>query len=262
MYSNEAIRRLGDRLRDGIATDADADRLEAFRTSFLEPCKAVEGAIRELGYGVTSRPSKTRPSIVAKLRRQPTERLPQMQDIAGCRIVVPDLTEQDSAVAQLRGVLQVVSEIDRRENPSHGYRAVHLVVLQAGRRVEVQVRTRAQDRWAQFSEKLAERRGMDLKYGIGDPRLLDLLQRGSDRAHWVDHVMAEISPAVRIHPSSSIETGMLRITPYRGAAAPVGQLEGEDAAAHAQRNLDILMRALDEWFDSALKAYEAYGDRP
>jgi hypothetical protein len=261
MYSNEAIRRLGDRLRDGTATDSDADLLEAFRSSFLEPCKAVEGAIRKLGYAVTSRPSKTRPSIVAKLRRQPTERLPQMQDIAGCRIVVANLTEQDFAVAQLRGVLQVISVIDRRERPSHGYRAVHLVVLQAGQRVEIQVRTRAQDRWAQFSEKLAERRGMDLKYGIGEPRLLDLLHRGSNRAHWVDHVMAEISPVVRIHPSSSIDTGMLSITPYPGATTPGAQREGEDAATHAQRNLDILMRALDEWFDSALKAYEAYGDQ-
>ena len=36
----------------------------------------------------TKRKRKTQQSIVDKLRRQPNIRLPQMQDIAGCRIVI------------------------------------------------------------------------------------------------------------------------------------------------------------------------------
>jgi ppGpp synthetase/RelA/SpoT-type nucleotidyltranferase len=34
--------------------------------------------------------------------------------------------------------------IDRREKPSHGYRAVHVIVECGGRMVEIQVRTELQ----------------------------------------------------------------------------------------------------------------------
>src|SRR5262249_29855942 len=107
-------------------------------------------------------------SIVAKLRRGIG--LPVMQDIAGCRIVVEDILLQEEVVDRLKqlpwGGCRIV---DRRKQPSYGYRAVHLIVRAHGRRVEVQVRSRLQDLWAQLSEKQADKFGIDVKYGGGPP---------------------------------------------------------------------------------------------
>ena len=54
---------------------------------------------------------------------------------------------------------------DRRDAPSHGYRAVHVIVYPDGLPVEVQVRTELQDAWAQAAETLGDRWGRGLRYG-------------------------------------------------------------------------------------------------
>jgi hypothetical protein len=57
--------------------------------------------------------------------------------------------------------------IDRRERPSHGYRAVHVIVYAETVPVEIQVRTMLQDLWAQISEKLGDIWGRGPRYGLG-----------------------------------------------------------------------------------------------
>ncbi len=57
--------------------------------------------------------------------------------------------------------------IDRREQPSHGYRAGHVIARPNVLPIEIQVRTRLQHLWAEISEKLADRLGIDVKYGGG-----------------------------------------------------------------------------------------------
>jgi len=101
-----------------------------------------------------------------KLHRE-SIRLTQVQDIAGCRVVVADIREQDGVVALLREVVPAASIVDRRENPSHGYRAVHLIVRISGALVDVQVRTSAQHLWAELSEKLSDVVDPGIKYGGG-----------------------------------------------------------------------------------------------
>ncbi len=68
--------------------------------------------------------------------------------------------------------------MDRRTNPSHGYRAVHIIVATHGVSVEIQVRTALQDLWAQLSERLADVVDSSIKYGGGtleDRRWLALI---------------------------------------------------------------------------------------
>ncbi|MFM7459519.1 MAG: hypothetical protein ACKO15_01560, partial [Burkholderiales bacterium] len=105
---------------------------------------------------------------VEKLRREST-RLSQMQDIAGCRVLVKDLKSQNALVEQLVAAFIDVVIVDRRAQPSHGYRAVHLVVTSESRTVEIQVRTSLQHFWALLSEKVADKLGNAIKYGGGDP---------------------------------------------------------------------------------------------
>ena len=126
----------------------------------------------------SGRPAKSTPSLVEKLHRE-SIRLSQVQDIAGCRVVVADVAAQDQAVASLRTAFPVASVVDRRATPSYGYRAVHVVVQMTGKFVEIQVRTSLQHVWAEFSEKLSDSVDPGIKYGGGTSDLRDMLTSSS-----------------------------------------------------------------------------------
>jgi len=57
--------------------------------------------------------------------------------------------------------------LDRRDIPSHGYRAVHIIAVISGKPVEVQVRTSLQHLWAEVSEKSSDVLDPTIKYGGG-----------------------------------------------------------------------------------------------
>jgi Region found in RelA / SpoT proteins len=65
-------------------------------------------------------------------------------------------------------VFPTTKVIDRRAVPSHGYRAVHVVVNVEGRPIEVQVRTSLQHLWAELSEKVSDIINPAIKYGSGE----------------------------------------------------------------------------------------------
>jgi ppGpp synthetase/RelA/SpoT-type nucleotidyltranferase len=126
--SKTQIDRLGDRIKRGRITEKDLRLLDRYRRSFTSAYEVVVGGIRDkLGLEPTGRPAKSTTSIVDKLKRE-SIRLTQMQDIAGCRIIVADIAEQESVIQFLAGLFPEATVIDRRAKPSHGYRAVHIVV--------------------------------------------------------------------------------------------------------------------------------------
>ena len=125
--SRRQVDRLGERLRDNPQAE-DISAFEEYRNLFLPPLDQVGQKLVNLGLGtgVTRRIKRTE-SAIAKLSRQRTLKLSQMQDIAGCRLVVDNLAQQD-VVRNMIGLDLAVHNIhDRRQNPSSGYRAVHLV---------------------------------------------------------------------------------------------------------------------------------------
>lgn len=149
--SKTKLDQLGDRLRRGDVTDDDFRLLDAFRRSFAPGYAEVLDTIRRnLASEPTGRPAKSTTSIIEKLQRE-SIRLTQIQDIAGCRLVVPDTSAQERTVSVLRGALAQVSVVDRRTTPSHGYRAVHLIAIADGKPIEIQVRTVLQHLWAEYS---------------------------------------------------------------------------------------------------------------
>jgi putative GTP pyrophosphokinase len=177
--SKTQIDRLGDRLRKGSITDSDLRLLDQYRRSFTEAYEMVAGAIRnQLGLEPTGRPAKSTTSIAEKLQRE-SIRLTQIQDIAGCRLIVPDISEQDRLVASLVKLFSDSTVIDRREKPSHGYRAVHVIVAIEKKTVEIQVRTALQQEWAEVSEKLADLIDPAIKYGRGNESTVKILAAAS-----------------------------------------------------------------------------------
>jgi len=173
--SKTQIDRLGDRLKKGNITEADLRLLDQYRLSFGEAYEFVVRAIRtELALEPTGRPAKSTTSVSEKLTRE-SIRLTQVQDIAGCRLVVSEIAEEQRVVESLAKLFENAVVVDRREKPSHGYRAVHVIAKIGNKPVEIQVRTLLQHVWAELSEKLSDVIDPGIKYGRGDQAVVDLL---------------------------------------------------------------------------------------
>jgi len=130
-----------------------------------------------------------------------------VQDIAGCRLVVPDVYTQDQVVDRLVHSLDRAIVVDRRKVPSHGYRSVHIIASMLGKPIEIQVRTELQHLWAEFSEKVADVVDPAVKYGGGPRHIRERLdslsvtieqlettesQRGAAQAAEIERIKADL----------------------------------------------------------------------
>lgn len=171
--SRSAADRLGTRLRrNDVVADSDVDLLLEIMQAYQRALDEVQARLRHLGRDPTSR-TKTTQVLIEKLRRENSS-LKSVQDIAGARIVEDcDRLQQDEIVADIVAAFQDGSRpprvIDRRVEPTHGYRAVHVIVTVQELPVEIQVRTHMQDLWAQIAESLGDVWGRGIRYGQGPP---------------------------------------------------------------------------------------------
>lgn len=179
--SKNQIDKLGNHLKKRKIQAVDLKVLDAYRKSFSGIYTHTINKIRtQIHLDPVGRPAKSTLAIIDKLQRE-SIRLTQMQDIAGCRIVVENMFVQNQTVDSLSQVFPEAVVIDRRSKPSHGYRAVHLIVQSAGKAMEIQVRTELQHLWAELSERLADAmEDTGIKYGQGNKKALDLLRECSE----------------------------------------------------------------------------------
>jgi ppGpp synthetase/RelA/SpoT-type nucleotidyltranferase len=91
-------------------------------------------------------------------------------------------------LAALIQLIPVASVADRRNKPSHGYRAVHIIAKIAGKPVEIQVRSELQHVWAELSEKLSDVVDPTIKYGGGS----------DDVQHVLNYVSSHIASLERL----------------------------------------------------------------
>lgn len=167
-FTKGQVDRLGDRLRASpTLSESELDELQELRREYDAALAIALNRIADQlpQLHPTSR-LKTVQTLVAKLRREPTMNLSQVQDIAGIRVVESfSLADQDRIARKIASLFDQAKEIDRRARPSFGYRALHLVVRLESKNVEVQIRTALQDRWAQILERLADYWGRQIRYG-------------------------------------------------------------------------------------------------
>jgi ppGpp synthetase/RelA/SpoT-type nucleotidyltranferase len=191
--SKAQIDRLGERLRSQVFGEAELRLLDEYRRTFGPAYDRVAANLqRIIDVPVSGRPAKSTSSIIEKLNRE-SIRLSQMQDIAGCRAIVADVPQQDRAVNAIVRGLKNVAILDRREKPSHGYRAVHLIVRVDGKPIEVQVRTSLQHVWAETSEKLADVLDPSIKYGGGPMSVRQILDRAATMARTIEVLEAKVA---------------------------------------------------------------------
>lgn len=204
-YPMKAVRRAGVRLADVIEW-REEDREEIYETfqiahswrdSHVYPMRSVRQLILSRMRGVkvkgfTAARAKRLASIRKKMRRLPTLKLDQINDLAGVRAVVDDIA----------GVWRLVESINQRfpheirqpydyitNMKDDGYRSYHVVfVFHAdnddsafhGRRVELQIRTRLQHSWATAVEAVGLFRKEDMKAGEGNADWLRLFRLMSE----------------------------------------------------------------------------------
>ena len=185
--STAAVDQLGERLRKALTVE-DLRLLDQYRREFGADYAVVVASVRDaLALDASGRPAKSTTAIVEKLKRG-SMRLSQMQDIAGCRIIVDDTLVQDAVVSRLATMFPSTTTMDRRDRPSHGYRAVHIIVRPKKRPIEIQVRTVMQHRWAELSEKAADTFGIDIKYGGGHKTVREVLDHASETVASVERL--------------------------------------------------------------------------
>ena len=216
VLSNSEIDQLGDRLRNNCLEDGDLEKLDEFRQTYSNIDEQVYELIEDtlktlrtkLKLVITKRKRKTRQSIVDKLYRQKKLRLSQMQDIAGCRIIVQGGTQVACKVnKQLVNAFEEKQlRIQSKPRNKDGYRAIHLIVKISKKSYEIQLRTLAQDVFANLVECLSDKENT-LKYGGSDKEqpvfkklkaLSDILVDIDKNAHTVffNHYHQQIKEAI------------------------------------------------------------------
>jgi ppGpp synthetase/RelA/SpoT-type nucleotidyltranferase len=101
-----------------------------------------------------------------------------MQDIGGCRAILGDM----ATVERIRGRIErqkseLVKVDDYNGAPrATGYRALHIIVRREGALIEIQLRTRSQQRWAMLVEDLDAAYRLDLKDDNGPAEVLEYLR--------------------------------------------------------------------------------------
>jgi ppGpp synthetase/RelA/SpoT-type nucleotidyltranferase len=185
-FSKSQIDKLGQRLRAQTFQETELTLLDEYRRSFGPAYdRVVEKVQAVLGVPVSGRPAKSTTSIIEKLNRE-SIRLSQIQDIAGCRVVVSDSLEQNRAVELIAKAFENVAVQDRRAKPSHGYRAVHVIIGHDGKLIELQIRTVLQQVWAELSEKLADVIDPSIKYGGGPASDREILDSAASLASQIE----------------------------------------------------------------------------
>lgn len=193
--SNSSVERAGVVLRryqrgELVAPDAHASAVAVlfdWRSGFSEPLTKTVMGVRSFlttttglePHGRVGQRLKRHDRIVDKLVRMATLRLPQMEDVAGCRVVLDDSGQLRRLEEHLVSQWSIRGTDDYVARPKEtGYRAVHLIVERDGRQVEVQLRMRAHHAWAQLVDEIALLGGVfgRIKDGIGPDEVLEPLR--------------------------------------------------------------------------------------
>lgn len=186
-YSKNQINKAGKKICSHGASDDELRQaykiVGNWRAAHGYPLYVVTRKLRNLcdkDYMIVHR-LKRMDSIIGKLRRFPQMSLFGMQDLGGCRVIVPtvdDVYRIASAYEGSRIRHYMYKEKDYIKTPkSDGYRCLHRMYEYKSEtpkskynrmRVEIQFRTQLQHSWATAVEVMSLYTNSNLKSGVGD----------------------------------------------------------------------------------------------
>ena len=188
--SQKKINKSGKRFRDSIPEDDDYEILEQYKKSYDEILIKYSSEISKLlisknfDFVMAGRLKRTS-SIIRKLQRPNNHGMDftRMSDIAGTRIIVKNLKTQDDVIQEIKNNFILEREYDYRESEQN-YKSVHLVIKDDNNKYfEIQIRTLAQQTWADESEEFGEH----AKQGFYTEQVGEYLSMLSDIVYKIDN---------------------------------------------------------------------------
>lgn len=188
-YSKNRIEKAGREIvTDSLSDEQKAEALEVvdnWRAAHAYPLQVIYMNLKRLSKGnnriIVAQRLKRLDSIVGKLKRFNTMSLWKMQDLGGCRFVVPTIAD----VYKYRNLLEksrirhihVGEDDDYIRSPKEsGYRSLHAVYkyhsdkkteFNRNMMIEIQFRTKLQHIWATAVETMGLFKNIDIKGGLG-----------------------------------------------------------------------------------------------
>lgn len=198
--SRSKVNRAGESLRTSTATPADSGVVDEWRAAHRAVLNTFQAILRTRTRGtkiVVAQRHKRRSTIEGKLRRYPKMQLSRMDDVAGCRLIFPDVkTLQDfrSTFHSARFHHERRNDVDKydyiKTPKSTGYRGIHDVYTydvnsESGRplkglMVELQYRTSIQHAWATAVEVIGFITESQPKFEEGDTRYREAMALASE----------------------------------------------------------------------------------
>lgn len=187
-------------MTDPAAIDEALRVITDFRAAHGYPMTKVRYGLRSMvrteeAQEVIAQRLKRVPRIIRKLQRtvgttSGRTALARLEDIGGVRAVLKDGRELDRVRRRIERNWKDAFRREPRDYIAYpkpvGYRAVHFVVIRDGRAIEVQLRTRGQQQWADAAESADARlaqRGVNLKDGEGPQEMLAYFSAAGDLIH-------------------------------------------------------------------------------
>lgn len=195
-YSKRQINEAGDTIRSEDSTEQEKNAalviVDNWRAAHAYPLHVFYMNLRRKAEStpriLVAERLKRLDSIVSKLQREKGMQLYRMQDIGGCRMILPSLEDvytysQDFQKSRIRHELKKVN--DYIQNPKRsGYRSLHLIYRfktdtpekeifnQYPMQIELQFRTHLQHIWATALETIGLFTNQALKAGQGNEEIL------------------------------------------------------------------------------------------
>jgi len=198
--SRERVSKAGDAVRNNSASADDFAVIERWRAAHRHVLNSFQALLRNRTRGqkiVVAQRHKRKSTIFGKLTRIPGMRLHRMDDVAGCRLIFPDI----ESLYNFREALHKANfrhELHNEEDKydyikapkPDGYRGIHDVykydakshhgAAYKGLQIELQYRTVFQHAWATCVEVLGFVTKSNPKFKTGDPRYETIMAYASE----------------------------------------------------------------------------------
>lgn len=203
-YSKNNVNRIGEILRDIRKVEENSkEEREAFETfnnwraSHAYPMHIITKDIRRLAKVISHDATcfqrlKRARAIIIKLLRFKEMKLSRIEDIGGCRVIMPNVelarTVAESYISKNKRHKRIKSREKNYINlpKEDGYRSIHLVysyysrnkvgAIFNGKIIEIQIRSQLQHIWATALETNDLFNHQRIKFGQGDPRWKDFFR--------------------------------------------------------------------------------------